>query len=312
MELKYDDLDDTDARDEVQQEIEKRQQRQREHYLKELIFPAIKTMDILYAANQSLIHKLELHRRPQSDDNDHDEEEEEKKSNDADGGQHSRSRPRARPPTRRRHKVRLSISMPDDAVALSISMNGSRSHRIPLSRRMFHNDGLNAAICSNSQSRSVIHRRDLINYREAEAMRAEHNAAAAHSSFLEYPYLLTAGSKARYLEFENLIRQHRARRRRMLDLMMGGAMGGMIGGLNRSRLMAELDLVLRISRKTIVQDTLAILALQQPGDLRKRLRFTMHCILCLGNLFPTFSGNIGQPLNHRKNANVVLVEYDVV
>merc|ERR1719397_40206 len=42
--------------------------------------------------------------------------------------------------------------------------------------------------------------------------------------------------------------------------------------MNRNRLMEELDLVLRISRKTIVRDTVAILALQQPGDLRKRLR----------------------------------------
>ena len=268
VELCYDDMDDTDARDEVQQEVEKRQQRERDRYFKATIFPAIKALDIVFRANQAMAQRMDLapHRTTDTDP-DPEQEEEEKKS--ADPLPHGTEQPR------RRRRVRLSVSVHDEA---SKELIGGLQRRGPLRRSEFHNDGLNAAICSNSQSRSVIHRRDLMNYREAEALRAEQGGARRRDrersgSLLEYPYLLTAGSKARYLEFENLIRQHRARRRRMLDLMMGGAMGGMIGGLNRNRLMEELDLVLRISRKTIVRDTVAILALQQPGDLRKRLRF---------------------------------------
>merc|ERR1719361_1519207 len=219
--------------------------------------------------NHSQSHSLHQNEEKKNDDDDGDNDSNQNNNNNQQRQQHNQNG------NGRRHRVRLSMTMTHPIDANSLDQNGNRQRRRPLSRRIFHNDGLNAAICSNSQSRSVIHRRDFRNFQEAEALRAEapnHRPRNIKNSFLEFPYLLTAGSKAKYLEFENLIRQHRARRRRMLDLMMGGAMGGMIGGLNRNRLMEELDLVLRISRKTIVRDSMAILSLQNPSDLRKRLR----------------------------------------
>merc|ERR1719361_1916247 len=219
--------------------------------------------------NHSQSHSLHQNEEKKNDDDDGDNDSNQNNNNNQRQHNHNQNG------NGRRHRVRLSMTMTHPIDANSLDQNGNRQRRRPLSRRIFHNDGLNAAICSNSQSRSVIHRRDFRNFQEAEALRAEapnHRPRNIKNSFLEFPYLLTAGSKAKYLEFENLIRQHRARRRRMLDLMMGGAMGGMIGGLNRNRLMEELDLMLRISRKTIVRDTMAILALQNPSDLRKRLR----------------------------------------
>merc|ERR1719249_307570 len=81
-----------------------------------------------------------------------DEKEEEKKNDDYNQNNNGR-----------RHRVRLSLSIgmnnPFDAESLDQNGNRLSRHR-PLSRRCFHNDGLNAAICSNSQSRHVIHRRD--------------------------------------------------------------------------------------------------------------------------------------------------------
>ena len=130
----------------------------------------------------------------------------------------------------------------------------------PLELKQFNNDGLNEAICSKSSSRSHIHRRDFIHYKERDAF-----------TYLSYPYLLSAASKSRYLEFENLLRQHRARRRRMFDLMLNGGMN-MLSSVNRNQLIEELDLVLRIRRNNIISDTLGILQLQEPQDLRKKLR----------------------------------------
>ncbi len=46
---------------------------------------------------------------------------------------------------------------------------------------LFHNDGLNDAICDKSQSRSHIHRRDIIHYKGNDFF-----------TFLSYPYLLNA------------------------------------------------------------------------------------------------------------------------
>ena len=55
VELKYDDTEDTDERDEIQQEIEKRQQIEREKYVKENIAAAVKFVDILYVSNKLII-----------------------------------------------------------------------------------------------------------------------------------------------------------------------------------------------------------------------------------------------------------------
>merc|ERR1712013_297320 len=87
-----------------------------------------------------------------------------------------------------------------------------------LAKSAFHNDGLNEAICARSGSRRDIHRRDLIHYRQRDGF-----------TYLDHPWLLTAASLSKYLEFENLVRQHRARRRRMFDLMLNGGMNALSG-----------------------------------------------------------------------------------
>ena len=57
----------------------------------------------------------------------------------------------------------------------------------------------------------------------------------------------------------------------MFDLMLNGGMN-MLSSVNRNQLIEELDLVLRIRRNNIISDTLGILQLQEPQDLRKKLR----------------------------------------
>eukprot|EP00486_Rosalina_sp_Unknown_P014967 CAMPEP_0201596018 /NCGR_PEP_ID=MMETSP0190_2-20130828/192835_1 /ASSEMBLY_ACC=CAM_ASM_000263 /TAXON_ID=37353 /ORGANISM="Rosalina sp." /LENGTH=299 /DNA_ID=CAMNT_0048056217 /DNA_START=976 /DNA_END=1872 /DNA_ORIENTATION=- len=240
-ELKYDETDDNDEREEISQEIEKRQQIEREKYIKEDVVKVVKLIDILYVANKIITNEMK-----EEDDNDNDNagDSEEKKDEskmdvDNDNGDGKQRK--------------LSMTMVGiDSMALII--------RKPLELNLFHNDGLNEAICSKTETRSHIHRRDFIHYKEHDAF-----------TFLSYPYLLTAASKARYLEFENLLRQHRARRRRMFDLMLGGGMN-ILNNINRNQLIEELDLVLNVRRNSIIQDTLGILQLQEPGDLRKRLR----------------------------------------
>jgi len=185
QELKVDDIDDGDERDELQQEVERREQRQREEYMSRDIVPTVKLMSAVWSANEAA-HKL--------------------------------------------------------------------------SKVCFHNDGLNEAICARTGSRRDIHRRDLIHYRQRDGF-----------TYLDHAWLLTAASLSKYLEFENLVRQHRARRRRMFDLMLNGGMNA-LSGMHRGQLMEELDLVLRVRRDHIIVDTLGILQLHGTDSLRKRLR----------------------------------------
>ena len=239
IELKYDDTDDNDERDEIQQEIEKKQQRKREEYIKNDIAKVVKFIDILFITNKIIINDLKMEADHGGGDDDNDDNDEKKMDVDGDNnGLGDKTR-------------KLSLVGIDSLTLLT---------RKPLDYKLFHNDGLNEAICSKTESRSHIHRRDFIHYKEHDFF-----------TFLSYPYLLTAASKSRYLEFENLLRQHRARRRRMFDLMLGGGMN-ILNNIGRNQLIEELDLVLNVHRSSIIQDTLVQLQMQESIDLRKRLR----------------------------------------
>merc|ERR1719361_2547718 len=67
VELKYDDTEDTDERDEIQQEIEKRQQTEREKYVKESIASAVKFVDILYVSNKLIIAQTAKEKQEEED-----------------------------------------------------------------------------------------------------------------------------------------------------------------------------------------------------------------------------------------------------
>ncbi|ETO34844.1 ubiquitin protein ligase [Reticulomyxa filosa] len=86
-------------------------------------------------------------------------------------------------------------------------------------------------------------------------------------SYLEYPYLLDAGSKARYLEYENMYRQQQARRNQLFRFLIErGFMS------DREELLETMDLVLRVRRDHLIEDTLPILQLYSPSELKRRLR----------------------------------------
>eukprot|EP01084_Bolivina_argentea_P205322 350784_1 len=57
IELKYDDTEDNDERDEISQEIEKKQQIEREKYILTEIAPTIKFIDIIFIANKLIINE---------------------------------------------------------------------------------------------------------------------------------------------------------------------------------------------------------------------------------------------------------------
>merc|ERR1712130_687830 len=62
VELKYDETDDNDERDEIQQEIEKKQQSEREKYILSEIAPIIKYIDIIYNCNKLMMQKIDVER----------------------------------------------------------------------------------------------------------------------------------------------------------------------------------------------------------------------------------------------------------
>eukprot|EP00485_Elphidium_margaritaceum_P004535 CAMPEP_0202707012 /NCGR_PEP_ID=MMETSP1385-20130828/19358_1 /ASSEMBLY_ACC=CAM_ASM_000861 /TAXON_ID=933848 /ORGANISM="Elphidium margaritaceum" /LENGTH=942 /DNA_ID=CAMNT_0049365619 /DNA_START=45 /DNA_END=2873 /DNA_ORIENTATION=+ len=254
-ELKYDDTDDTDERDEIQHEIDKRQQGEREKYMKQEIAAVIKFIDVIFIANKIITTELESQQQEETDATTADEEESGDNKMEVEQPQTQEPEPEFKSNDENETKEvaapRLSL----------VNMDSLQRHsqRVPLNLVLFHNDGLNEVITSKTESRSHIHRRDFLHWRDHDFF-----------TYLAYPYLLTAASKARYLEFENLWSQHRARRRRMVDLMLHGM--NILNQFNRHQLIEELDLVLRCRRDSLIQDTLGILQLQEPNDLRKKLR----------------------------------------
>ena len=92
----------------------------------------------------------------------------------------------------------------------------------PLGLDLFQSSGENETISSFDQQRCLVHRYDFIHWRSRDFF-----------SYVQYQYLLDAGSKSKYLEYENLILQP--------DIMVnesqgpGGLLGLLSGGLYGSQ-----------------------------------------------------------------------------
>lgn len=268
IEFNFDDIEDAEEREEISRKIERRQQRTREKCIKKSISLIVSFTDIIFHANELIIQKTaELNETPNtatiykttSITN-------LLKKQKTNNNNNNNSTPMVMDiigETEEEDSIPLAMNeIKEEEKNASSNMNrrlsliGISNHKIPLPLSIFHNDGLNEAICANDNQRQVIHRRDFFHWRDGDFF-----------TFLNHAYLLTAGSKSRYLEFENHIRQFHARRRGMMDLMFAGHLH-----INRDRLMEQLDLVLNVRRTHIISDSLGILQLQESQDLRKRLR----------------------------------------